>query len=125
MNLYISDQPGDPITGTQIHPNLLNNRAAHLVIASVKWQEAWVDVVDEISEGCLTHLNEKCNVIHARVPDHPSRHQMVLLCELYPDLAGSIRKAFMKGESVNAILPSVWRPGDAPGWDPLSVPVTG
>lgn len=115
MNLYITDVQTDPMAGVRVPPDLITNNQAHLVIASNTWDEAWVEVSESISQGCMTRLPEKCRKIYVQVPEHPSRHQMVLLCELFPELSGTIRKIFLKGESIHEVLPYLWKQGDSPG----------
>lgn len=121
MNLYITDVQTDPMAGVRVLPDLLTNKQAHLVIASSMWDEAWIEVAESIEEGCLIRLSEKCRKVYVQVPEHPSRHQMVLLCELFPALSGTIRKTFLKGESIHGVLPYLWKQGDTPGRGALQV----
>ena len=121
MTLYITHDAVDPMCGTRMEPEMLAVKSSHLVLASVEWDEVWIDVAEAIEEGTLVYLHTRSKRIYARVPDHPSRHQMVLLCELYPEKAGSIRKAFLKGANINELLPYVWREGCAPGRGSLPV----
>lgn len=122
MNLYITNDAVDSMTGVAIAPELVNNMGTHLVMASRKWDEAYVDCGDEIQEGWLRLLHTQCSKIFPRVPEHPTRHQMILLTELFPELAGTIRLAFMKGESMYGVLPQVWEQGSAPGRDAMQLP---
>lgn len=122
MILAITNMQTDPMTCVAIPPEMLNGNAPHLVIASTAWEVAYVDVDECISEGRLRFLPEKVRTLYARVPSNPSRHQMILLTELFPAYAGAIRKAFLKGDDINGVLPGVWRQGDTPGRDNMQLP---
>lgn len=105
-----------------LRPNDLNFNQAHAVIASQVWDAIYIDVDECIAESKLRFLHTKTKEIHARVSANPSRHQMVLLTELYPELNGTIRKAFLKGDDLHGVLPFVWEPGSPPGRDNVQVP---
>lgn len=115
MTLAITNGHYDPMLCVRLSPTDLNTNPAHAVIASKVWDECYIDVDEAIEESKLRMLSTKCRKIFARFPEHPSRHQMVLLTELYPDLAGSIRKAFLKGDDLHGVLPYLWREGSDPG----------
>lgn len=105
-----------------LRPTDLNANHAHAVIASKVWDKLYIDVDEGIAEGRLRYLHTKAREIYARVPEHPSRHQMVLLTELYPELSGTIRKSFLKGDDMHGVLPFVWEPGYTPGRDTVQLP---
>lgn len=121
MNLYITSTPTDSMTGVTLAPELLNTNMAHLVIASNKWDAAYIEVSETIQQGRLQMIPTVCNKIYPRVPELPNRHEMILLTELFPALSGSIRKVFMKGDSVYGILPQVWEQGVSAGGDSMQL----
>ncbi len=106
----------------KLRPEDLNLNSAHAVVASQVWDECYIDVDECIQEGKLRYMHEKCRAIYARFPTTTSRHQMVLLTELYPDLTGTIRKAYLKGDDLHGILPTLWGEGCPPGRDDMQVP---
>lgn len=105
-----------------LRPGDLNFNQAHAVIASQVWDTIYIEVAEEINESKLRYLRTKAKEIHSRIPGNPSRHQMVLLTELYPELNGTIRKAFLKGDDLHGVLPFVWEQGCPPGRDTVQVP---
>ena len=117
MILAITDEPVDSMSCVRVAPEMLNSNAAHLIIASTTWEEAYVDVAEVIEEGHLRYLPDKVRQLYVRVPHHPTRHQMILLTELFPAQSGTIRKTFLKGDDIHGILPGVWREGYTPGRD--------
>ncbi len=106
----------------QLRPQDLNFNSAHAVVASQVWDECYIDLDECIEEGKLRYMPNKCRAIFPRFPDSPSRHQMILLTELFPALTGTIRKAFLKGDDLHGILPTVWEQGLPPGRDDMQVP---
>lgn len=109
MKLYITNDAIDTMEGVVVAPADLNSNLAHLVIASRKWDAIFIDVDEAIQEGRLRYLHTKTDTIKPRVPANPSRHQMVLLTELFPNNAGTIRAAYMKGADIHGVLPAVWQ----------------
>lgn len=105
-----------------LRPGDLNFNQAHAVIASQVWDAIYIEVAEEINESKLRFLHTKAKEIYSRISASGlSRHQMVLLAELYPDLSGTIRKAFLKGDDLHGVLPFVWEQGCPPGRDDLHV----
>lgn len=117
MKLYITDRELPPLCGIVIKPQFLGVKMTHLTLASQTWDTLFIDVDESIPEGSLRFLPKKCNKICACCPEHPSMHQLHLLVELYPELDGKLRKAFMKGESVGGILPEMWEHRSEAGRD--------
>lgn len=108
VKLFITNGAADTMEGTVLKPSDLNANIAHLVISSRKWDAIYIEVSEEIGEGQLRYLHTKTGSVIPRVPGEPSRHQMILLTELFPDKAGTIRAAFMKGADIRGVLPAVW-----------------
>lgn len=108
MKLFITDEPVDTMVGTALKPSDLNCNLAHLVISSRKWEAIYIEVSEEILEGTLRYLHTKTDTIYYKIPGVMSRHQMVLLTELFPDKAGTIRASYMKGADIRGVVPTVW-----------------
>lgn len=108
MRLYITDSQVEPLSGYVLKPADLAYNMAHLVIASQRWEECYIDVSDAVPDGCVRLLTNQCDAILPAVPEILSMHEMHVLCDLFPKLAGSIRKAFMQKKSVYDILPNRW-----------------
>jgi len=111
VKLYIAKDPLPALCGVVVEPQHLALKLTHLVLASRQWDELFIDVVEDIPEGTLRFLPKKCNVIHVCCPEHPTLHQLHLLVELYPELDGKLRKAYMKGDTVHGLLPEMWEHG--------------
>ena len=117
MKLYITDRELPPLCGIVIKPQFMGLNVTHLTLASQKWDTLFIDVVESIPEGSLRFLPKKCSKIRACCPEHPSIHQLHLLAELYPELDGRLRKAYLKGEGIGGILPEMWEYGSEAGRD--------
>ena len=111
MNLYITDSEVQLIQGVHFPPSSLALKITHLILASRDWDTLFIDLEECIPEGWLRYLPTKCKEIQVCVPDTPSMHQLHLLIELFPHLDGTLRKAYLKGENINALLPKVWQHG--------------
>lgn len=107
MKLFITSKAVRPLSGVVIHPSHMGLNVAHLTIASQQWDTLYIEVAECIPEGSLRFIPKKCARIRPSCPNHPSLHQLHLLVELYPELDGRLRKAYMKGEGVGGILPEM------------------
>lgn len=112
MKLYITSQELPPLSGIVVRPEFMELNMTHLTLASQNWETLYIDVEECIPEGSLRFLPRKCFKIRACCPEHPSLHQLHLLVELYPELDGRLRKAYMKGEGIGGILPEMWEHGN-------------
>lgn len=113
MNLYIARRDTQALTGIKFDPSMLAANNAHLVIASRMWDKCFIELLEDIPEGVLKFLPEKVQTFAIDVPEHPSLHQLHLICELMPEKEGTLRKLYMKGESIYEVLPEVWEHRDA------------
>lgn len=83
----------------------LNDKSVHLYIASCKWDKLVVDLSEEIPDNCLKYVRLKCNEVIVNLPDRKlTAGELELLCELYEDKAGTIRKAYMLGRDLKTAL---------------------
>ena len=115
MKLYITGQKLKPLCGVVIHPQFLGLKVTHLTLASQTWDALFIDIDEDIPEGSLRFLPSKCKSIRVSCPERPSLHQLHLLVELYPELDGKLRKAFLKGKGIGGILPEMWEYGEEVG----------
>ena len=90
-----------------ISPTMLRLPTTHLFIASNKWDEAYIELCPEIPEGSLTNLHTVCTSLTVKLPEDCNEAVMRSLAELYPDKAGSIRKAFLTGRDLREVVPCI------------------
>lgn len=112
MTLYITKCKTPVLSGTVIAPEHLNKNFAHAVIASQQWDTLYIDIDECIQENRLRFIPSHCSRIVVGCTEPLSRHQMVLITELYPALGGKIRKEFLRGGNVKDVLPEVWEHGE-------------
>lgn len=104
MNLHIGKgvESGDCMT---LPYNLLEDKAVHLFVASSMWDTLSVEIDEQIPEGVLKYMILKCKDKEAVLPDRPlSQKELLLLCEMYPDKAGSIRRAHLLNRPIAEVL---------------------
>lgn len=78
--------------------------ATHLYIASHMWDSITLDITDDIPKGVLGNLNLVCKSIKIKLPEVVTDYTLQLLLELFPDKAGSLRRAYMSGSSISEVL---------------------
>lgn len=76
----------------------LQHQAGHLYLACQQWDKLYVELSEEIPEGTLKHIGSMAKTVEVSIPSPVTRKIMCLLAELYPDRAGTIRKAFASGK---------------------------
>ena len=108
MKLFITDDPMDSLSGVILRPADLGCNLSQCVIASQRWEACYIDITEDIPDGRVRYLGEQCDVIFPAVPSKPSMHQMHILCDIFPKLSGTIRKAFMQKRDMHEVLPNVW-----------------
>ena len=84
--------------------NMLAMKATHLFIASYQWDSVLLEVEDIIPIGYLRCLPLVSKDIKVSLPDKITDHTMTLLTEVFPAKAGSIRRAYMTGQSLKGVL---------------------
>lgn len=83
----------------------LTDNGVHLFIASNRWDTLTVELSDEIPSDVLKYVVTKCNNVSVKfTQDDITQKSMDLLCELFPDKAGSLRKAKMLGKNIKSML---------------------
>lgn len=90
-----------------ISANMLRLPTTHLFIASNRWESAIVEITDSVPEGTLVNLHTVCDDIKVILPDKSDEHTMRLLTELYPEIAGTIRKNYLLGKCLKGVVPNV------------------
>ena len=73
----------------------LNYNSTHLFIASHHWDKLYIELGDEIEFDILKYVQSVCDEVEVKLPEIISEHTVGLLCELYPQRAGKIRKYYM------------------------------
>lgn len=82
----------------------LDYTSTHLFIASHTWDKLNIELDDTIADDVLKYVRNVCKEINVILPDVVTDHTVSLLCELYPDKAGRIRKyRMMKRDLMEAI----------------------
>lgn len=103
--LHITVQEPDALTVTHLFPNSLKENGTHLFIKSHEWDEIVIDLTTDIPKGCLKYVGTCTKKLTVNVPGEIDTHIVQLLSEVYPDLSGTIRKTFLFGGDVRALLP--------------------
>lgn len=104
MNLIIGKTNQDVVNRFHVPIEWLGDKSVHLFIASSMWDTLYVDVTDDIPCDVLKYVVTRCRDIKVVLPEDLTEHSVELLCELYPDKSGSIRKAYTFKRSVADVL---------------------
>lgn len=106
MKLCIAEQyeKGFVEDTCNLKTSMLQMKSTHLFIASNAWESITIDVNDEIPAGSLKCIPMACSNIKVQLPETVTDKTIVLLTELYPDLAGKLRRYFMMGRSIKEVL---------------------
>lgn len=98
MNLYIGNTVQSEVDSMWLPYSLLTDKAVHLFIASNVWDTLTVEVSEDIPAGVLKYVILKCNEKKVVLPERDlSAKEVGLICEMFPDKAGGIRRAYMAG----------------------------
>lgn len=103
-DLYITVNVPEELTAIHLPPNSLKQKGTHLFIKSHEWNTLYIDVTEDIPMGCLKYVCEYFQSVKADVPNGLNDHVVELLAELYPNLSGKIRKAYLFGGDVRELL---------------------
>ena len=87
-----------------LRTSMLELKSTHLFIAANTWESISIDLDDSIPEGCLCNMNLVCPSIYVRLPDEITDKTLRLLCELYPDKSGALRRVYMCKGDVREVL---------------------
>ena len=97
MNLYIGIKSGDVKDTMYLKPELLSDKAVNLFLASNIWDKCYEEISNTIPLGVLPYLREKCKEMCPVKFGDITEHGVDILCEMFPDRAGGIRKDHMLG----------------------------
>lgn len=105
MILLISDKSSNDPNVMRINYGLLFDKPVHLFIASNIWEKLIVEISEEIPSDVLKYIILRCTNREAILPPRKlSSHEVGLLCEMYPEKSGLIRKTAMLGRDLTSIL---------------------
>lgn len=82
----------------------LSNKSVHFYLACNKWDKLVVDLSDDIPDGVLKYIIMKSEDKEVNIKGDVTHKQCELLCEMYPEKAGAIRKAVMLKRDVRGVL---------------------
>lgn len=107
MKLYITKdgEPFNPELDVFFIPASRLNAAAHLFIASQKWDEIVFQDIESLDYKNLLGIPSVTNKIVVNTPAKLTENTMRILVSLFPDFAGMIRKCYMTGGFVGEVLP--------------------
>lgn len=91
----------------EMKPSALQQNGAHAFIKSHQWDEIEIDLTEDIPKDSLHYIHMCTNRIKVNLPDIVTSHIMLLLCEIYPELTGKIRKTFLIKGDMNEVLREV------------------
>lgn len=94
-------------TDFELPPVALQRKGTHLFIKAHSWDSIEVDLTDDIPEGSLIYLHMCTNSLKVNLPTEITSHTMRLLCEIYPELKGRIRKTFLTKGDMHDVLREV------------------
>lgn len=86
------------------HISNADNPKLHLFVASNKWRELIIQLVDSDSLKGIFPMLCKFEQIKVCLMEKPTQSVIHFLCKLYPQKAASIRKAYMTGKDVGGII---------------------
>ena len=112
MNLYLTTN-SEPVDGLHLDVRLLNVSGVDDFILSQKWDELFLELVDDIHILKLWRIKEAFEIIHIKLPNTVTMKTVRLLSELYPDLKGTLRKSLKERVDIDGLLPNLWRPGSS------------
>ena len=78
--------------------NILD-KAIHLYVASNCWDKLSVEITDKLPTGVLDKVVTRCKEVEVmNLPLTLTQRTVELLCELYPEKSGKIRKTYLMGK---------------------------
>lgn len=106
MRLIVGREYNKEMVDDECHlaTNMLAMKATHLFIASYHWDSIQLAIEDVIPIGYLRCLPLVSKDIKVSLPERITDHTMTLLTEVYPEKAGSIRRAYMTGQPLKGVL---------------------
>lgn len=85
--------------------SFLKIKSTHFFIASHRWDRIYIELDEDIPENYLSCFSMVSDNIKVRLPEAPTDKTMKELCELYPDKAGRIRRAYLQGLNYSEVIP--------------------
>lgn len=84
--------------------SFLKVKSTHFFIASHKWDRIYIELTEDIPDNYLSCFSMVSDNIKVKLPDVRTDKTMRELCELYPDKAGKIRKAYLQGTEYQEVI---------------------
>ena len=84
--------------------SMLQAPSTHLFIAGNSWEAISIELDDCIPETCLCNMSLTCQNLSVKLPDVITDKTVRLLCELFPDKAGAIRRVYMCHGDLKEVL---------------------
>jgi hypothetical protein len=84
--------------------SMLKSTSTHLFIAANRWDAICIELDDDIPETCLCNMNLICENITVKLPEEITDKTLRLLCELYPDKSGALRRVYMCKGDIKEVL---------------------
>lgn len=108
--MIVKKQVKDLVNNTQcLSTDMLSIKSTHLFIASNKWDEIVVEVIDDIPMNTLKWIGSICQNVKVILPDTITEKTLHLLIELYPTKSGLLRKNYLQGSNIREVLrDEVW-----------------
>lgn len=82
----------------------LQNTATHLYIASNHWDNMYIELDEDIPCDVLKYVCRQSDKVEVSYPSNISEHVLKLLCEVYPEKSGLIRKYYMLKKDLREVL---------------------
>lgn len=82
----------------------LKNTATHLYIASNRWDSIYIELDEDIPCNMLKYISKQADTVEVSYPNNISDHVLKLLCEVYPEKSGAIRKCYMLKKDIREVL---------------------
>lgn len=82
----------------------LDYKATHVYIASNFWDKIKIELSEEIPLNVLRYVARQAESVDTVLPEDSTEHIMKLMCEIYPERAGRIRKNYMLHQNMKEAL---------------------
>lgn len=77
----------------------------HIFIASHHWDKLKIQICEDIPANVMRYVRQAVDTIDVvDLPDTITSHIVEVLCELFPDRAGKIRRQFLLGADIKEVL---------------------
>lgn len=82
----------------------LADKKIHLFIASQSWEEVRIHMHSDLDIKYIKFIVSKADKFTIIFEGPINENHITLLCDLYPDKSGSIRRHFMLGKDIRPVL---------------------